>query len=256
MQRALITNDSMPSLGEATWAEIEEVRRRLGDELVEVPSVEEAAQRFVSIFVEAFPTTVLARIFGVLPLRLLPEADRTIATSTAERIGSRNLLREETPTLSLLGTAGREPEWNDRTRSVGHRAIPLVNRAFVEGAPMLARLLADLQVDFASLDDGRPATSRRLAGGTNQRFYVADAATAKDDRGRSIIPSTDFVAKHGVRTVFGMGGSYFEGTLVVAIIFAAEKVELLAADRFPTLISNFKMSTTECVQSGRIFVRP
>lgn len=118
---------------------------------------------------------------------------------------------------------------------------------------MIAKLLADIDVDLAALDDGRPIATRRLLGGKNGMFYVPDAPTAMDSRGRNIIPDRNFVTKYDIHTVFGMGGAYLDGTLVISIIFATEKLDRLLVDRFPSLIANFKMATAKLIDQRRIF---
>ena len=237
----------MAVLGEMTWAEIDALRARV---VGTSATAEEAAQRFTGLFVDEFPSIVLARLFIVLPFEELPAAEQSIARACVQgdpRLGPR------TPVLSLLGTRGREPAWNDRTLSRGHRAIPLLDREFVRGAPMIAKLLADLEVDLAGLDDRGPILTRRLLGGRNCAFYVPDVETVRDAEGRHIIPDRAFVEKHHLRTAFGMGGAYVDGTLAVAILMTTEALERLVIDRFPSFIINFKMATAELVAAKRIY---
>jgi hypothetical protein len=118
---------------------------------------------------------------------------------------------------------------------------------------MIAQLLAALKVDLARLDDGRPIYSRPMLGSTNQRFYVPSARSARDVRGNLVIPAQEFVARHNVETVFGMAGSYVDGMLVATILFTTENLGSLTVDRFPSIISNFKMVTTDLVLGHRIY---
>jgi hypothetical protein len=129
----------------------------------------------------------------------------------------------------------------------------LLDSNSVSDAPMIAKLLSDLDVDLRILDDGRPIATRMMPGGRNGTFYVSDALTERDGRNRFIIPGRDFVEKLGIRTVFGMGGTYVDGTLVVAILFCAEQVDRLTVDRFPSFISSFKMATARLAQEQMIF---
>ena len=85
---------------------------------------------------------------------------------------------------------------------------------------------------------------------------MQNASTAKDDRGRSVIPDQVFAKKYGVNTVFGMGGSYVDGTLAVAVFFTTEQLERMVVDRYPSLIGNFKMATADLMSEGRIFEEP
>ena len=239
----------MPTLADTTWTEIAEVRDAV-KALDDAPTVQAAAQRFTRLLVETYPTVVLARLFLVLPASALPAAEQEVARGL---VGDSGVLKPKTRVLSLLGTAGRHPDWNDRARSHGHLAIPLIDRSFVRGAPMIAKLLADLEVDLAGLDSGLPIATRRMVGGSNGTFYVPDAITAIDDRGRYIIPARDFVTRHGVRTVFGMGGAYLDGTLAVAIVFTSELLDRVMVGRFPSFIANFKMATARAQAADALY---
>lgn len=241
----------MTTFATATWAEIEALRAQVtggGD-----GCVEETAQRFVDVFASAFSSVVLARLFVVVPWRALPPEERAVAGGAVDAAPTAARV------LSLLGTAGRQPAWRDRRRSQGHRAIPL-SKETVHGAPMLARLLTDLDVDLGlapgapgGVADGGDLQTRKLAGGSNNTFYVADARTARDAQGRLIIPGQDFVAAHGVQTVFGMGGAWVDGSHAVAILFTSEAIPRSVVDRFPSFIGTFKIATTRLVQAGALY---
>jgi hypothetical protein len=239
------------TLGDATWDEINALRDRLMAR--RCASVEQAAQAFVADLVESYPSIVLARLFLVLPFEGLPSTERAVASRVAAGHPS---LKPRTPILSLFGTAGSEPAWRDRRRSVGHRAIPLINRTFVQDAPMIAKLLADLEVDLAALDDGSAIATRHMLGGVNLAFFVADAVAALDRGARHVIPARDFVERYGVRTVFGMGGAYVDGTLAIAIAFTSELLDRPTVDRFPSLIGNFKLATSAQRREDRLYASP
>jgi hypothetical protein len=235
------------SIRAATWSDINALRDRI---MARTPtSVQQAAQAFAEDLGTTFASVVLARVFIVMPLGRLPDGERR----HAERVASATTVPPETSVLSLLGTFGRDAAWRDRTRSQGHRAIPLLSQAFVKNAPMIARLLADLEVGLSGLDDGRPIDTRRLLGGRNGRFFVPDAEASCDELGRHIIPGREFVSAHDVHTVFGMGGAYTDGSLAVAIAFTNERLDAIAIDRFPSLISNFKMATAELERKNLVF---
>jgi hypothetical protein len=232
----------------ATLEQIEAFRQRVATR--RATCIVDAAQFFVSEFAKEYPETVLVRIFGVLPFSSLREKERAFAASIA---GGSLDLREETPALSLLGTYGRKPAWQARATSRGHLAIPLLNQQFIEGAPMVSALLGSVGVDFKAFADHTASFTRLMAGGRNGAFYVRDARVAKDDRGRLVIPAQDFVEASGVRTVFGMGGAYFNGMIVAMIVFTDQIIERPSVDRFPSLISHFKMATMSLVASGAVF---
>jgi hypothetical protein len=232
----------------ADWSQIEHLRTKIAR--CSQASICDAASDFAALFIDEFETAVLARVFAVLPFQTLPERDQQFAI---RRTGGDPRLSPTTPVLSLLGTRGHQPELNDRLASREHLAVPLLDRSFVQGAPMIAKLLSDLAVDLKWLDSGQPITTRRMEGSRNGTFYVPDALTAQDEHGRKIIPAQTFVRSQGIRTVFGMGGAYVDGTWVIAIVFTRELLERLVVDRFPSLISNFKMATAKLQATGRVF---
>lgn len=234
-------------LHDATWEDIGKLREQLANSSAR--SLEGAAQAFAGSWIDTFESVVLARLFLVQPLERLPQDDREVAVA----IAAGHPLTPATPCLSLLGTRGREPAWNQRRQSRGHRAIPLINQKFVRGAPMLVKLLADLDVDLQGLDDGRPIVTRRMLGGINSAFYVRDAQNARDAEGRAIIADQAFVAQYGVQTVFGMGGAYVTGVIAIAIVFTTELLESSVVDRYPSLIGNFKMATASLLAQDRIY---
>jgi hypothetical protein len=50
-----------------------------------------------------------------------------------------------------------------------------------------------------------------------------------------------------------MGGAYLNGVLAVAFLFSSEALPRENVDRFPSLISNFKMATSALVEQKRWF---
>jgi hypothetical protein len=234
-------------LSEASWSDIEALRAQIVAGKPE--SIQQAAEQLTALLVTRFSTIILARVFLVLPLDQLPADDSAFARAIVD---DDPRLTATTPVLTLLGTHGRRPEWNDRTRSERHLAIPLLDRESVLAAPMIARLLADLEVDLQGLGTGGPIATRMMVGGRNAMFYVPEARTARDELGRPII-QPKFAAAHGVESVFGMGGAYLDGTLALAIVFCAERVDRVVADRYGSLINSFKMATLEPKNAGRIW---
>jgi hypothetical protein len=238
-------------LAETTWPDIDRLRQDVSG--IGAATLLSAAAQLADLFVARYSSIVLARVFVVVPFHKLPPVERGFAEAC---VSNDPRLTPNTPVLSLLATRGSEPDWNERERSKGHRAIPLLDRAFVQNAPMIAKLLADLDIDLQALDDGRGIATRRMLGGRNGTFFVPDAQGARDLLGRPIIPAQDFVAKHAIRTVFGMGGAYLRGEMALVILFCTEDLDRLVADRFPSLISNFKMATAHLVDEDRIYASP
>jgi hypothetical protein len=132
--------------------------------------------------------------------------------------------------LTLLGTAGDQPEWNHRNQSQGHQAIPLPTPQIVAKAPMIAQLIRELGFDIAQVIRPGPGVVRDLAGRSYGVFFVPEAA------GSPFIPAQEsFVKPYGIRSVVGFGGALPNGELMAIILFCKIRVEAGVADRFRTL---------------------
>jgi hypothetical protein len=235
-------------VAQCTRFDIEALRSGLSERAS--TSVRLEAQHFVTDIVNAFPSVVLARTFLVLPVNRLPSREQAVASSAAR---GKHALRSSTRVLSLVGTFGREPSWCDRSRSALHLAIPLVDRAAVASMPMVSRLFTDLKVNWEALDASQTIATQRMLEGADGKFRIDDARTAVDAGGRLVIPARDFVNTYGVRTVFGMGGAYYDGTVFVVVIFTQEHVDAVRCDRFSDLSSSFKVATSTLLARDRIY---
>lgn len=246
---------SVETLLHVTRERLDRVEADIRASLSDAAALEHAAQTFAQQIYETFvDSTVLVRVYATVPFERLPVAQQKFVTDLASSKNALARLVAHTPVLSLVGTCGVDPSWCDRHHSKGHVGIPLIDTQFVEAIPMVARLLHELGVDPLWFDDPTGSFVRRLIGGFNGVFYVSDAATSKDAKGRHVIPARDFVAEHRVSTVFGMGGSYLDGTLVACIVFTREDIPRAQAEQLATLISTLKTATATLVRSGRIFV--
>jgi hypothetical protein len=74
-----------------------------------------------------------------------------------------------------------------------------------------------------------------------------------DARNRKIVSAQDFVAAHDIHTVFGLGGSYLNGSFVTIILFTRETIEQSQAEAFMLLVNTFKTATLSFVMDGAIF---
>lgn len=241
---------------EVTIAVIDLLERRMEQELSPLESLEAAAQRFCDILYETFPeSTVLARVFATVPFGSLPTSNRGFVKKlVGPRAGP--ALTARTPVLSLLGTRGVIPRWNSRHLSEGHVGIPLASAEFVEAIPMIASLLKQLGVAIEKAEEVETAIVTQALGTIAGVFYVDDASTAVDSRGRRIIGAQDFVREHGVKTVFGFGGAYgLTGTFVVTVLFTGESIGRAQAERFMRLASQFKASTMRPATQRHVFAR-
>jgi hypothetical protein len=206
---------------------------------------EEAAQKFSeALYTEFSPSVVLARMFVSIPYGQLPAASKTFVSDLGKSKGVSGLINDKTMILSLVGTAGQAPAWNDRRQSQGHLGIPLCSAEFIDAIPMMSRLLQELGLNLAWFDKSDLAVVEKAVFGQNSLFYVANAGQATDAKGRKIIPAQDFVAAYGVRTVFGMGTSYVGGAFAVSIFFTNETIAKDELTRLTGLINTFKVATS------------
>jgi hypothetical protein len=200
-------------------------------------SMEEVARAVVAYFHQAFvgPDGVracaLVRFFATVPFRRLPAPLQQHATVANPGLP----LRDDTPCLTLLGTAGDEPAWNDRRQSTGHQAIPLTSLGTIQRAPMIARLLQEFGVDIGALLTPAPGLLQELAGKRYNVFHVEDAL------GSPYIPAQgDFVERYGIRSVVGFGGLLPRGELFAVILFSRVPIGAEAAGRFRKVATDVK----------------
>ena len=218
-------------------------------------TLEEAAQRAVTILYEALSeSAVLVRLFATLPYAELPADLQRRVSELACINGCEEAIRDDALVLTLLGTRGTQAEWNSRAQSVGHAGIPLVSAGFVEAIPMVSRLLRELGVDLRWFDEqDRSAVEKKLVGGLAGLFYVRDAASALDHRGRTVIPAQDFVAAHGVKTVFGLGSVHTGGTVLTLLVFTRDILEKAEVEQYVRLVQSIKATTAALVAQRRWF---
>ncbi|HET7435326.1 MAG TPA: hypothetical protein VFN10_11520 [Thermoanaerobaculia bacterium] len=212
------------------------VRDLFADDL---PTLEDAADRTTdflrSEFVDANgdPACALVRFFKTHPYADLPEDLRSVVRAAAPEAAALPDLR----CLTLISTRGDEPEWNSRTTSHGHRAIPLVSVEMVQQAPMIAQLITQLGLPIANVV--RP--SRALMLDQEQKahnvFYVARALGSPH-----IVAQEQFVVRYGIESVLGFGGLLASGDLFAAIMFSKVAIPPDVADQFRVIGLNLKIA--------------
>ena len=173
---------------------------------------------------------LLVRLYLTQPLSALPDIERAFASPRPEEGDPR--------CLTLLGSAGDVPEWNDRRRSRGHLAIPLHDTERVAALPMVAGLLKQMGIDVAALirPDGLVMNPNEHRYGV---FHVAEAA------GSPLIPGQDFVAAYGVRSVLGFGGVLPDGEMYAVVLFARVPVSREVAGLLETLSPSITLALVE-----------
>ena len=137
--------------------------------------------------------------------------------------------------LTMMATAGEHADWNSRSTSSGHRAIPLASADFVGGIPMIAQLVSQFGIEMGSVISPDPNVIGDLARQTFNAFHIADAVDSP------YIPAQDdFVKPYGVKSVLGFGGVLSSGELFVVIMFSKVSIPASTASSFRDLSANVK----------------
>ena len=229
------------------WAGVE-------SEVAAASTLEQAAQALATALHTCLRhSAILTRVFVTADLAILPDDITRFVETQADRSGATDQLHGSTPVLSLIGTHGDDPRWNDRHHSEAHAAIPLISADFVNDIPMISSLLKDLGLPLDWMEHKSSNVIQRTIGQGAGLFFVENAALATDDQGRKIIPAQDFVNDHGVESVFGISGAYSGDEILVVIAFCTEQFPKAIAERFLPLVSLFKSGTGALVSAGRIF---
>jgi hypothetical protein len=203
------------------------------------PTMEAAASAIVAYLYEnanipatGDPACVLVRCYRTCAYTTLPPELQRFVRRKMQVI---TRPQPEMRCLTLLASAGLEPEWNDRMTSRDHRAIPLASTDMIAKAPMIAQLIREFGIDLASVVEPSPESTRARDGKTYNVFHVEEAL------GSPHIPAQpEFVEKYKVRSVVGFGGSLRTGDLYAIIMFSRVHVPASSAERFRTLALDVK----------------
>jgi two-component system NtrC family sensor kinase len=210
--------------------------RKLGDGAA---SMEEVAGHTVRALYERFGgsgdrrSCALVRTFVTMPYADL-QSDLQLF---AERLFPGIVHQPATKCLTLLATAGDEPEWNTRHASHGHQALPLASEESISRSPMISQLIQQLGVEVGELLGPRSDVVLETGQHTFNVFHVANAL------GSPHIPAqAEFVQPYGIRSVIGFGGLLPPGELFATIMFARVAIPRESADLFKTLALNVKVA--------------
>jgi xanthine/CO dehydrogenase XdhC/CoxF family maturation factor len=192
----------------------------------EARSMEDSARRVVDVLYDELGdgagghATVLVRLYKTHPLRGLPPDLRAYALETLDEVTD-----DSVRCLTLLATRGEEEAWNDRTRSHGHKAIPLPSAEFVARLPMVAALVDQLGLSVEDVLRPRPERAVEMSQRTYEVFHVPEA------RGSEHIPAQDdFVVPYAVRSALGFGGMLFTGDFFAVVLFSRVPIDAAVAD--------------------------
>src|SRR5207249_806568 len=101
-----------------TNGDAEGIPAALRTELLQASTLQAAAQRAMEHLHRNFAeSVVLARTYATISYGALPARDRSFTRAVAAKHNQLDVLGDETPVLSLMGTAGVERAWCDRYES-------------------------------------------------------------------------------------------------------------------------------------------
>ena len=236
---------SLGTLSLADMTECGAALRRLGREAT---SMEDAAGRVVRWLYEQLGdgnggrACAMVRFYKTHALSELP--DDLAAFALAAGGGE---LPPTTRCLTLLASAGDEPDWNDPARSRGHRAIPLQSTEAIRQLPMILQLVQQLGFDPQQIVAPDPSLLVDSAEKTFNVFYVPQAF------GSPYIPAQqDFVEKYGIASVLGFGGLLPPSDLFSVILFSRVHIPADTAQMFKPLSLSARMAVLP-FSGGRIF---
>lgn len=240
----------MAKISEAPATTLQAFQTNIRQRINGLGSFEEAAQHYTTTLYKEFKESiVLIRLFATVPYGQLPLQNKNFVDNLARSKGVGQSIHDRTLVLSLLGTSGEEPAWNERRNSQGHVGIPLVSAAFIDAIPMMSRLLKQLGLGLDWIDRGDTDVVKHTMGSMSGVFFVLDATSEVDHHGRKIIAAQDFVTTYTVKTVFGFGGGYLgSSTFSVTIIFLRETLDESKARHFAAGLSFFKAITVDLVK--------
>jgi hypothetical protein len=193
-------------------SECSDVLRSLGGG---APTMEDAASRIAHYLYDELcdddggRALALARVYKTHPYRDLPPDLQDFAGGILGGVPSPDLR-----CLTLLGTAGDLPEWNDRRASQGHQSIPLASEAMVAQLPMVAQLIEQLGLEVSHVVRPDPQRTRELSQRTYDVFHVPVAL------GSPHVPAQDFVRDHAIRSALGFGGMLYTGDFYAVVLFS------------------------------------
>ncbi len=204
-------------------------------------SMEEAAGRIVRYLYENLTdkktgekNCVLVRLFKTHPWGELDGDLQDFAKNLLTTSHSSPAMK----CLILLATVGKEPAWNSRNTSRGHRALPLpTSEYFIKAFPMVGELIGQMGLDIDAVLHADPEVTAHMARITFNVFLVSEA------KGSAYIPAQkDFVIPFGVRSVLGFGGILPSGNLFTVILFSKTAIPKETAEMFKSLALSVKIA--------------
>ncbi len=211
------------------------VRRLAAD----APTMEEAAQAVTVYLYEHLldkasnrRACVLVRLFKTHPYGGLSAELQSLAAAMAHGAA----LSTDSNCLTLLGSAGEEPQWNSRRTSKAHQCIPLLSEAMLEQFPMISQMIRQLGLTTAEVMRTSPELAAQLE---RRRFGVFHVPVAL---GSPFVPAQkDFVVPYNVQSVLGCSDVLPDGDIFVLMIFARVAITAATAQMFHTVALSLKL---------------
>ena len=227
----------MPILTRVSTEELDEMAVALGQIATDSNTVEECAQRWSFHLYDNFvddddePACVLVRCFRTTRFANLSTELKDLASA----INPETALDPHTQCLVLLGSAGKNPEWNSRHKSEGHRVIPLLSPEMVARSPMIAQLFRQLGIDVHEMLEPTDEFLLEQQDRDLDVFYVPDA------EGSAHIPAQEeFVIPYRVASVVGFGGVLPSASVFAVVLFTRVHIGNDVAFRFRILANEMK----------------
>lgn len=226
---------------------LQELRRALNLAAVGQTSLEGTSQRIVDLLYEALSNEklgdsqmALARCFVTRPFSALD--DHPQLRSAAQALLGNEAADPSHRCLLLMATRGIEPDWNVRTRSAGHLAIPLGNQMLMEQTPMITELMRQIGIPREYFLHQGQLPPLNVAVRNAGCFHVESAL------GSPYIPAqAGFVIPYGVRSVLGMGSTLGDRDLFVVLLFSRAKISPEMAQLLSQLTVSMKIGLSTFV---------
>jgi hypothetical protein len=213
-------------------------------------SMEEAVGSTVDFLYDSFCTTssgircnALVRCFKTHAFGALPQDLQTLALGYGVDPSPPNSMR----CLVLMASRGEEPAWNGRHGSTNHRVIPLPTARVLQDAPMVSEMIRQMGLEAAQVVGSPDDILVDFKQRSFNVFHVEEAL------GSAYLPAQEtFVARHGIRSVLGIGGLLPSGELFVVLMFSKVWITRETAAMFRTLALSVKLVLLP-FSGGRVF---
>lgn len=240
----------MYDVNNLTISDIISCRNGLRDINKNASSMEEVADKMCRYFYNQFidsrtnkKACALVRTYKTIPYTELDPELQAFADSLLTNFPKEHSTR----CLTLLATAGEQPNWNSRKLSLGHKSIPLPSELVISRLPMISQLIKQLGIEIHSIIKSDSSlivdTSEKLY----NVFYIADAL------GSPYIPAQkEFVIPYRIKSVVGFGSLLPGGNLLVSVLFFHTSISQETAELFKTLALGTKTAVLPFI-NGKIF---